>query len=373
MTWLGYARERFSKQPLACGRVRTWARLLWENGCVEPRYLPRAGFVSAMTLLGAPFRKAEQLRFDSLIKSTAICEAPIFVIGHWRSGTTLLHNYLVQDPEFGFMSTLQGVMLDTCMIRHNQLRAVVLGLLPSHRPMDSVPLGLVLPSEEELPMALMSPYSYYHALFFPQAMRTYFDRYVLFGKEADVQAWRAQYFQLLQKASYLAEGRRLVLKNPPNTGRIATLLAMFPKARFIHIYRNPYRVFYSTRHLYANLLDITAFQQIDKATLDANIIHIYRALLQRYLHDTALIPPGQLTEVRYEALLREPVGELERVYAELGMDGFEHVADRFHSFAASQRTFQKNHFAVCPKSDRLVTREWAFALDLWGYNGREAA
>lgn len=365
--------ERCSKQPLASGRVRTWLRLLWENRRVETPFWPRAGYVSAMTLLGAPFRTAEYACFDARLRHTSIEHAPIFVIGHWRSGTTLLHNYLVQDRNFGFMSTLQGVMPETCIIKYSPQRAMVLGLLPSHRPMDNVPLALDLPQEEELPMALMSPYSYYHALFFPRAMRSYFDRYVLFRQADDQSAWRVQYFKLLQKATYLAGGRRLVLKNPPNTARIASLLAMFPNARFVHIYRNPYRVFYSTRHFYQKVLKLIAFQEIDGALLDDNIIYVYQSLLGQYINDARMIPPGQLTEVRYEDLERQPLVELERIYQDLSLPKFGETAGRFRQYAAAQVSFKKNSFQPQRDIDRRIAQDWAFTMNLWGYGDREAA
>src|SRR5687768_18104609 len=43
---------------------------------------------------------------------------------------------------------------------------------------------------------------------------------------------------------------RSILKSPPHTCRVPTLLRLFPDARFVHIVRDPYAVYPSTLHLW---------------------------------------------------------------------------------------------------------------------------
>ena len=49
-------------------------------------------------------------------------------------------------------------------------------------------------------------------------------------------------------------GTQYLSKNPPHTGRVRTLLEMFPNAKFIYLKRNPYTVFESTRSFFTNTI-----------------------------------------------------------------------------------------------------------------------
>ena len=95
-------------------------------------------------------------------------------------------------------------------------------------------------------------------------------------------------------------GRRLVLKNPANTGRIRALLNLFPDAKFIHIYRNPYDVFLSTVWLQRSVIPRSQVQDISPDTVEAHVLRFYIQLQQKYLAEKDLIPAGSLAEVRFE-------------------------------------------------------------------------
>ena len=49
-------------------------------------------------------------------------------------------------------------------------------------------------------------------------------------------------------------GQRLLIKNPVYTARVGLLRVLFPNAKFVHIYRNPYIVFQSMKNFYHTLL-----------------------------------------------------------------------------------------------------------------------
>src|SRR5262245_54323896 len=49
----------------------------------------------------------ESLVYSSRIRDTKVERPPIFVLGFWRSGTTLLHNLITSDPQFTFANYYQ--------------------------------------------------------------------------------------------------------------------------------------------------------------------------------------------------------------------------------------------------------------------------
>src|SRR5581483_9392982 len=69
------------------------ARVLWQYG-FSPRYLPRVAFLAIRSLPGIPFRFLDRCLSWRAVRQTHLEKAPVFVIGHWRSGTTHLHNLL---------------------------------------------------------------------------------------------------------------------------------------------------------------------------------------------------------------------------------------------------------------------------------------
>jgi hypothetical protein len=163
------------------------------------------------------------------------------------------------------------------------------------------------------------------------------------------------------------DGRRLILKNPANTGRIPLLLAMFPDAKFIHIYRNPYTVFLSARHFQEQVTAMCAFQRITRAEIEANALSFYRSMMQKFLADRRLIPEGNLVEIRFEDLEADPLAELHQVYTSLRLPGFAAAEGAFRRYLLSQSGYQKNTFDVTDEVVALVQRHWHFAFEEWGY------
>ena len=126
----------------------------------------------------------------------------------------------------------------------------------------------------------------------------------------------------------LSNPTRLVLKSPPHIGRVSTLLEMFPQAQFVHIVRDPYQVYPSTRRLWDAAL-APAHLQIPKPELvDSIILSWYAELFSPFERDRKLIPSGSLYEMKFEDLEAEPIKTMRGMYEELGLPGFESFEER---------------------------------------------
>jgi hypothetical protein len=290
-------------------------------------------------------------------------------LGHWRSGTTHLHNLLCQDPRFGYISTFQTTVPAVFFVGERFLRPALSRLMPRQRPMDNMELTPDVPAEEEIALAQLSPYSYYHAYYFPRRAPHFFRRYALMdgATPREHEAWKRIYLRLLKKASMAGGGKPLAIKNPVNTGRIATLLELFPDAKFIHIRRNPYTVFASTRRLQRKMYQISALQDYDNTQIDRNIVEFYKGLMGKYLEQRSLIPSGRLAEVGFEELEQDPVGTLSEAYERLELGGFEEVKPRLEAYVEGLSGYRKNVHALEPAILRTIAREWQFSLKEWPY------
>ncbi|MEO0999590.1 MAG: sulfotransferase, partial [Pseudomonadota bacterium] len=181
---------------------------------------------------------------------------PVFILGHWRSGTTHLYNTMVQSGAWGFVPHVAtGLPWDLFGLAR-LTRPILERQLPETRWIDNIPVTPESPQEDEIAVANMSPVSFYHALYFPAKFDAFLDRGLFFEGlgAAEVAAWEARFTYLMRKLA-LHQGKPLLIKNPVHTARVAILREMFPEAKFIHIHRNPFDVFLSMRNFYARLLE----------------------------------------------------------------------------------------------------------------------
>ena len=359
---------RVDRQFLAGGSFANWLRLLRAYGPPDGRYLPRALYVSTMAFLGIPFRVCERARFGARIEATRLDKAPVFIIGHWRTGTTYVHQLLAKDPQFATVSVVQTMLPGIFM--GSRLPGLILGKsLPEKRPMDNVRLAPDAPEEEEYALANMCLCSFYHALCYPRRMRDIFDRCVLFeGVDAGlVKRWKHAYVWFLKKVALAAGVGRLVLKNPANTARIRVLLELFPGAKFVHVYRNPFVVYASTMHWLAKETELAALQDAPLHDMEENALLNYEKLMARYFEDKQIVPEGSLVEVRFEDIEHDPLGQTSAIYEGLGLALESTTVQRMQRLVASLAGYQKNVYH--PRADAIarVAKRWAFAIERWSY------
>jgi hypothetical protein len=337
---------------------------------VDPEYIPRLLLVIATSIASSPLRMWERVRHGRRIREVRLPAAPIFVIGHWRSGTTHLHNLLSQDPALGCVSMYQAMTPDCSHVAERWLKPLLAAIVPVTRPMDNMVWPVDAPQEDEIPLAKLTPYSFYMRSLFPMESANLFRRYVLLdGAPAGLaREIAAKYRRILQVATLSAGGKRLVLKNPVNTARIRLLRDLFPDAKFVHIVRCPYQVFASTLHLHTRVLPITTLQRVPREPSRPIILSIYEDMMRRYLDDRAALPPGTVVDVRYEDLVANPLGELRRVYDTLGLPGFALAEPAMRTYVDAQRGYETNRLDELSAQDRRdVTARWAFVFRAFGY------
>ena len=85
---------------------------------------------------------------------------PLFVLGHWRSGTTFVHNVLACDKHFGYTTTYQTVFPNLMLWGQGFFKKNMSFLMPDHRPTDNMELKVDLPQEEEFALSNKMPYTY---------------------------------------------------------------------------------------------------------------------------------------------------------------------------------------------------------------------
>ena len=355
--------------PLSGITAGRWWRLLVENRFdVDIQYVHRAAFVSALSLFNSACATWEKLRYGKAISQVALRKDPIFILGHWRGGTTHLHNMLALDERLTAPTTFQAVNPSSFLSTLRILPTVFKPFLPARRPMDEMEMGFDMPQEDELALSLISGLSPYISLSFPRRAAHY-NRFLTFeeASQEEVRQWKEAFTYFTRKLG-VNETRRVVYKSPGHTARIKLILEMFPEARFIHIHRDPYVVFQSCRHYFQTAAWYANLQRIDTRSVDDAIFKRYQDLYDAYLSQRELIPKGRLHELSYESLVDDPLDEMQSLYSKLQIDTFSTVEPRLKRYLDRIATHRVNrHPALNEEELCRVASEWGKYFEAWGY------
>jgi hypothetical protein len=199
--------------------------------------------------------------------------------------------------------------------------------------------------------------------------RKHFGRYLSFRNVSpnEIAEWRAAFVLFLKKLTWKYH-RPLVLKSPPHTCRIRLLLQMFPKAKFVHIHRDPYVVFQSTRKMLQTMFDWQGLQRPDLDELDDWILEQYREMYEVFFEERALIPSGCYHEMAFEELEKDPIAEMRRLYEALDLPDFRVVEAEMQRYTAGLRNYKKNQFPVLqPELKARISTMWQSSIEEWGY------
>jgi hypothetical protein len=346
-----------------------WARLLARNRfAVHPSRLRVAAVVTAASVANTLLGAVQRLVHGPRVARTAIRHGPVFVLGHWRSGTTLLHELLAADPRHAAPTTYDCFAPHHHLLTRSWLPTLFRRLMPDRRPMDRMAAGWDRPQEDEFALALLGEPSPYDRAGFPNRPAAGAGALDLGGLPAwAVRRWERTLDRFVRAIAYRGRGRRVVLKSPPHTCRVPTLLRLFPDARFVHIVRDPYAVYPSALHLWRVMVGIHGLQRPDWAGLPEFVLATFETFHALLEEARPVVPPGRLCDVRYEDLVREPVRELREIYRVLDLGDFEPARPRIEAYLAGVRGYEPNQYLLTAEERREISRRWGPPVRRYGY------
>lgn len=348
-------------------RFGDWIRLLAENRFrVHPYRWTLAFLVSCITPFNSLMARVQRFRHGRRIAATAI-PPPLFIIGHWRSGTTFLHELLVLDTRFTCPTTYQCFAPEHFLLTEWLVARYGGFLLPRKRPMDNVRAGWSRPQEDEFALLTMGVRSPYRRMAFPNRPAPDLEYLNMEGvPAADLDRWCQAMQGFVQTLTYHT-GKRVVLKSPTHTGRVALLAQLFPGAQFIHITRDPLVLFPSTRRLWQSLDRVQSCQVPHDEALDEYVLECLCRMYDGFEKQRVGLAPGQIVDVRYEDLVADPIGVVEGIYRRLQLGDFAAMRGALEPYLRAEAGYQTNRHDLTADQCARIQERWRAYGERYGY------
>lgn len=350
-------------------RLGGFWRMLLEHGCrIHP-------LKWGMTFLGtgcAGFNSAlspcQHLLFDRRIARTELVAPPLFIIGHWRSGTTLLHELLTLDESVTCPTTLDTFIPNHLLVSRAVLKPLVSLLLPGRRPMDNMELAGDSPQEDDFALISLGAPTAYRGIAFPlDRLREtlVFDPAELSSHEREQLRRSLDYFY---RTLTCRTPKPLVVKSPPHTARLSELSQWFPGARFIHIARDPHKLVPSTVRMWRTLDETQGFQLARYSEAESRqFVHRCQAQLYRaFLEDRDRVR-SQLFELQFEQLVAQPRQTMKKLLDQLAWPQPDLLLDKIERYFAARQQLKPSTTTPPGEVCQEIDQHWADYRSAFGY------
>lgn len=356
-------------------RLDNWLRLLHQNGWhIEKSKRLQALYITGASLLTAIPALLEALIFELPIRLHKMKKDPVFIIGHWRSGTTYLQNIMSRDPQFGWCDPVSTTTFNNSYLLGWYTAKVQQKVLAGARPMDNMKYGLDLPMEDVFALNLISTHSIIHMIAFPRNYEHYLhEAFVEDLSPRQKRQWAYSLKYVLQKISLRKGGRQLLLKSPDHSCHVAALQELYPDAKFICMHRDPYVTVMSTINMFKKQMDLIRLAELPDGDMDVLLEQVITGIFARMyktifaMRDAGAFAPGHFVEVAYTDLERDPEGCLRQIYTQLELDGYDAALPQMRAYIDAQKGYVKNHFNIGPRLKKTVNEQLGFYFERYGY------
>jgi hypothetical protein len=349
-----------------------WVRLVARNRlAIDFSRAPLALVVTVAAAGNTLLGWIQTLWFGRRVRAVTVPDDPIFIIGHWRTGTTMLHELMALDERHRCPTTYECLSPNHFLLSESAVRRFFGFMLPHKRPFDNVRMGFDRPQEDEAALCLRGQPSPFLTVAFPGRPPMDPDYVDLEGlSPRELARWKSRLLRFLQLLLVKRPGR-LVLKSPQHTFRLNTLSGMFPRAKFIHMVRDPYVVYPSTVHFWKTMYETYGLQRFDVEALHEQVFATFERLHARLAATRTLVDPSQFYELRYEDLAGDAVGQMKALYEFLELGDFDKLRPAVERYAERSKRYRTNDYSLDTPTREAIERRWRAYFEAYGYKRNE--
>ena len=367
-------KKRWSTDQLITGvELPQWIKILQQNEFkVGPEYFHRAAWISGFSLGASLAGRYEDAVYGKDLAAMDVDPAPLFILGHWRSGTTHLHNLLGRVPQHTYSTVFQCVFPTSFLTLDGIVPQLTERFMDDTRSYDNVKHGWYEAAEDEIALAKLTGLSPYISFMFPDNQASY-EKYIDFieATEAERKLWKREFNWFIKKIMLQTGGKRVVVKSCTHTARVRMLLEMYPNARFIYIHRNPYEVFSSTLHMRSHTDWENFFhlpfenweQERERVTLTLG-----QRIFERFIADRHLIPEENYYELAYTDLCGNEMEVVGDIWSKLRLGGWESSEPVLQQYVDSLKGYKRNKLQFDDRMKDMVYDQWREVFDTFGYD-----
>lgn len=335
---------------------------------VSPSYWPGCCIDLAFAMGNSGLAAVQSVLYRSRLKHLEMQQDPVFVIGHWRTGTTLLHELLALDARHTCPTTYQCFVPGHFLLTERLLKPWTAFALPANRPPDQMQVAWDAPQEDEFALCNLGIPSPYATIAFPNEPPTFMEHLTLESVSSrQREQWMRAWMTFLKSVYYHKPGR-MILKSPTHTFRLPVLLELFPNARFINLVRHPTTVFLSTVRLWKSLFTTHGYQKPRFVDLNEFVFTTFTEMHERLEATRDLVPSGRLMDVRYEDLVHDMAGTMQSIYERLHLGGFEQLSPLIQEYMSAHRNYEPNRHQATTEVEADVYARWQPYFEKYGYS-----
>ena len=350
-----------AKHPLCGATLPALAGVVRRAERVPAEAWPWLGYYALLATLRAPVTAAERAL---LALRRPEVPTPLFILGHWRSGTTHLVNLLAATGRFAVPTPVDVGLPAERLLLGRPLEPLLARLVPEGRWIDAVGVDRAAPQEDEVALANLGAPSFFEPYYLPHGFRRRW-RDAVFLDEAGTRRWLDRAARYYARLALEHPGRPLLIKNPVYTARLAALAGRFPDARFVHCVRDPFAVYASSLRFHEKLGTALGLTRERPDELEATVLETYAEMMTRFERDRAELAPERVVDVRYADLRDRPLAVLAALYEAVGLDDFARDRPALEAHLDRVAGYRAGSYDLDAATRARIAQAWGPWLERW--------
>ena len=352
--------------------LRVILPLLLRNG-ISPSlpFIGRAIFLLQSGFFATLLELREQRLFQRKLSQIQTPSDPLIIVGHWRTGSTFLHQILSSDPQLTAPTLYQCCFPTSFLSARPFVQPILSPATKGKRPMDNVQVNMDSPHEDEDALFRMTGISPLRKMLFPEQSKYFLlgDTTFMPDSAAQSAAWEHA-LKLFTKKIFFQTGKKLVLKNPFHSLRIPLLKKAFPQARFINILRDPHKVIPSTVHMWSIVGKDNSLKKNWCAPSIDTAITVFDHITETVHRDLSDLPCSSVYQIRFEELEQDPLHHIQNMYKHFDMQFSEITRSPMEQFLTSVSRYTKNNHTIGSEDRQCISDRLDTYMKRYGYTGK---